>query len=524
MKKLRWLILLLFGLSLLVVACKKDHNAEAASENEVSTEDNQTGFNQATITKFFKQYPDFKKYESRLLTLYQKKAWKPIWYENNQLNQLAGLLQGKVHSIEEEGILPPVPYQKAFDAVLDQKVTPAPNPVNDFLISAMYFYYTDKVFHGFDVKTRQSLGWYLPRKTNSYIDYLDSLKANPKRLEHDDQEMFVQYYRLKSALQRYREMEKKSDWDSIPFDLKMKPLVVGDTSDIIPKIRKRLFALENKSTDSDSKVYDPKMAQAVVKYKSSLGLVPSKKISAIMLAALNVPISEKIKTIILNMERCRWIPSDITRAEQYIVINIPSYQLTYIKKGEPVLQSNVVVGKVMNPTVIFSGEMKYIVFSPYWNVPRSIVEKEIKPALEKNQNYLQEHNMERVNGRIRQKPGPNNSLGLVKFLFPNPNNIYLHDSPAKSLFERSRRAFSHGCVRVQKPLELAQTILEDDEKWTPEKVDSIMHGGKETWYTLKQKIPVYIGYLTTWVDDAGEIHFYDDIYKRDRPLANKLFK
>ena len=225
----------------------------------------------------------------------------------------------------------------------------------------------------------------------------------------------------------------------------------------------------------------------------------------------------------VNMERCRWIPSGITKSKEYIVVNIPSYHLTYFKNGEPVLRSNVVVGKVMHQTIIFSGMMKFVVFSPYWNVPKSIVENEIKPELAKNKNYLEEHNMERVKGQIRQKPGPQNSLGLVKFLFPNSNNIYLHDSPAKSLFDRSHRAFSHGCIRVQKPQELANKIMEDDKEWTPEKIDSTMHGGKEVWYTLKERIPVYIGYFTAWVDDQNQIHFYDDVYKRDKRLAELIF-
>jgi murein L,D-transpeptidase YcbB/YkuD len=239
---------------------------------------------------------------------------------------------------------------------------------------------------------------------------------------------------------------------------------------------------------------------------------------------MNVSLADRIKTIMVNMERCRWIPSDITKGKEYIVINIPSYQLTYFKSGKPALRSNVVVGKIMNQTVVFSGMMKFIVFSPYWNVPKSILEKEIKPAIEKNENYLEQHHMEWNNGQVRQKPGPKNSLGLVKFLFPNSNNIYLHDSPSKSLFDRSSRAFSHGCIRVAKPAELAKMILEDDKNWTPEKIDKAMQAGEESWHTLKNKIPVYIGYFTAWVDDEDVIHFYEDVYNRDGRLGELIFK
>jgi murein L,D-transpeptidase YcbB/YkuD len=184
----------------------------------------------------------------------------------------------------------------------------------------------------------------------------------------------------------------------------------------------------------------------------------------------------------------------------------------------------VVVGKAMNQTVVFSGMMQYIVFSPYWNVPKSIIKKELAPAMAKNKNYLEQHNMEWNGGTIRQKPGPKNSLGLVKFLFPNSNSIYLHDTPSKSLFNEEKRAFSHGCIRVAKPVELANLILQDDSNWTPEKIAAAMNSGTEKWYTLKHKIPVYIGYFTAWVDRAGVVHFYDDVYGRDERLAALIFE
>ncbi len=511
------IIIMLFGIFTFFISCKKNKSAATESSN-ASTE-----IDSVAAKSFFKNHPELREYESQVQALYRKHQWHYIWQDDKGTNELAELLYSKINTIGAEGINAAIPYKKQLEAIFHEHVDSKPNPNNEYLISAMYFFYADKVFHGFDVKTRQELGWYLPRKKVSYVNYLDSLIANPQRINKDEKEVLGQYYRLKSTLQRYREMQKKSDWDSIPFDPKMTPILVGDSSDIIPKIRRRLFALENIVTDSKSRVYDNKMARAVVRYKTNIGLVPSKKISAKMIAALNVPISEKIKTIMVNMERCRWIPSGITKSKEYIVVNIPSYQLTYFKNGEPALRSNVVVGKVMHQTIIFSGMMKFVVFSPYWNVPKSIVEKEIKPELAKNKNYLEEHNMERVKGQIRQKPGPQNSLGLVKFLFPNSNNIYLHDSPAKSLFDRSHRAFSHGCIRVQKPQELANKIMEDDKEWTPEKIDSTMHGGKEVWYTLKEKIPVYIGYFTAWVDDQNQIHFYDDVYKRDKRLAELIF-
>jgi murein L,D-transpeptidase YcbB/YkuD len=182
------------------------------------------------------------------------------------------------------------------------------------------------------------------------------------------------------------------------------------------------------------------------------------------------------------------------------------------------------VGKVLSKTVIFSAPMQYIVFSPYWNVPRTILKKEILPELEKDPGYLEKNNMEWNEGRVRQKPGSRNALGLVKFLFPNSNNIYFHDTPSKHLFDKHDRAFSHGCVRVEKPKELAVALLEDDPGWTEEKVDKAMHAKEEKWVRLKKKIPVYIGYFTAWVDTHGVLHFYEDVYERDQQLADYLFE
>jgi murein L,D-transpeptidase YcbB/YkuD len=238
---------------------------------------------------------------------------------------------------------------------------------------------------------------------------------------------------------------------------------------------------------------------------------------------MNVPIGERIKMIVVNMERCRWISPEVVKARELIFVNIPSYMLFFNRNGQRILESPVVVGKTMNKTVIFSGNMSSVVFSPYWNVPPSILAKEVKPGIKKDPNYLAKHNMEWYNnGQVRQKPGKSNSLGKVKFIFPNSNNIYLHDTPSKSLFAKESRAFSHGCVRVGKPRDLAIKILENDPDWTVEKIDAAMNAGTEKWVSLKTKIPVYIGYFTAWVDEKGDINFYDDVYKRDDRLYDIL--
>jgi murein L,D-transpeptidase YcbB/YkuD len=185
---------------------------------------------------------------------------------------------------------------------------------------------------------------------------------------------------------------------------------------------------------------------------------------------------------------------------------------------------NVVVGTATNSTVIFTGNLKYVVFSPYWNVPPGILKKEVLPGIARDPSYLSRHNMERYgNGQVRQKPGPRNSLGLVKFLFPNNYSIYLHDTPSKNLFKEDKRAFSHGCIRVSEPAWLATWLLRADSTWTDAAIDKAMHASKEKYVTLKNEIPVFIGYFTAWVDREGRLNFRDDIYGHDKKMMEKMF-
>jgi L,D-transpeptidase YcbB len=262
----------------------------------------------------------------------------------------------------------------------------------------------------------------------------------------------------------------------------------------------------------------------------------------------------------MNMERWRWIPKRLVPKnldQKFIWVNIPEYKL-YIyedQDGEPdaersykeVMNMRVVVGKTMHSTPIFSDKIEYVVMAPYWNVPNSIVEKEIKPAMLKNPGYLERNNMEIVTKEknpkpiaissidwasvteknfpymVRQKPGPKNSLGSIKFLFPNEYSVYLHDTPADALFSQRERGFSHGCVRLEKPIELGKYILKDMPEWDEAKIRQTINGGEEEWVTLPKEIQVYLVYFTTWVDKDGRVHFREDIYGHDKKLKQQLF-
>ncbi|HLF52532.1 L,D-transpeptidase family protein [Flavobacterium sp.] len=511
---------IMFAFLFTTISCKKKD--PAVNQEELSGE---IAFDSTLVKAFFVKYPKLKSYQSDVETLYRKHQYHYVWYDKKGINEFGNVLYNKVNNLEEEGIQVTVPYKNKLDEIYENvEDNQKPEIDTELLNSSLYFFYADKVYHGLDAKKVAATGWYLPRKKESYVNNLDSLLNNPSLINKDEKGVLSQYYRLKDVLEKYRQIEKNGGWKTIAVEPGVKSYKPGDSSKTIAQIRQWLFVTGDIRMDSKSGLYDKTMAAGILKFKQRNGMTVNKVITPEHIKTMNVPLAQRIKTIMVNMERCRWISNDITKSKELIIVNIPAYQLTYLKEGKPALISNVVVGKALNKTVIFSAPMKHIVFSPYWNVPTSILKKEILPGIEKNENYLEEHDMEWHESNVRQRPGPKNSLGLVKFLFPNSNAIYLHDTPSKDLFKSEDRAFSHGCVRVAKAKELANLILKNDKTWTPQKIDEAMHSGEEKWHTLANKIPVYIGYFTAWVDDQGDIHFYDDIYERDEELASLVFK
>lgn len=363
----------------------------------------------------------------------------------------------------------------------------------------------------------------LPRKNVLYEHFLDSLLADSSLLSNNENLLLSQYYKLREALKKYRAIEQNGDWTPIDIDPTVDYYKHNDSAKAIGQIRHRLATMGDLKRDSGSNLYDEELMVGVMSFKKRNGYKTNKILSTWQVQRMNTPIKKYIRTIKVNMERCRWIDPTLTRVSEYIVINIPAFKLTYSKNGKKELESNLLVGKNKTETVVFSGSISSIVFSPYWNVPRSIIENELKQAIFQDENYLESHGMEWNDGNIRQRPGHKNPMGLVKFMFPNSNAIYLHDTPYKSLFEFDYRAFSHGCINMDKAKELAILILKEDTNWPLDAINEAMKGEKQTIHVLTNEIPIHIGYFTAWVDDIGKINFYNDLYQRDDHLADLLF-
>ena len=343
---------------------------------------------------------------------------------------------------------------------------------------------------------------------------------------------FPQFASLRDALRRYRDLAARTDLPPIPRLPKLRP---GESDPGVPVLRAHLAALGDLPADAPkpaaehAHVYDKALVAAVEHYQARNGLAADGVIGAGTLQALQVPIASRVEQIELAMERMRWLPYEWP--PRFIIVNIPEFRLRAYtaSAGTPPLEMNVVVGEAelarKHKTPVLAADMKYVVFRPYWMVPPSIVKKELAPKIAADPSYLARNDMEVHNGHIRQRPGLHNSLGLVKFIFPNPHHVYLHDTPSKGLFARSRRDFSHGCIRVANPPALAEYVLAETPGWDKDRISKAMQSGPDDRHVpLSVPIPVYLLYATAVADDAGQVHFFDDIYGHDASLRRQLAK
>ncbi len=407
----------------------------------------------------------------------------------------------------------------------------------DLLLTTTFFNYAVKAYGGI-TKNPLDLEWFIPRKKKNYQMLLDSLVSMNDG--EKVREPVNQYYiRLKEKLRIYRNIERKGGWPKVSPTKKQ--LVVGDRDSSILIAKQNLFVTGDFSLQDTSMTFTDSLKNAVIRFQRRMGLKDNGNIDAPTLKEMNQPVQYRIKQIMLNMERLRWVPEELEK--DYLLVNIPAYTLHVFENGKQILAMNVVVGKSATQTTIFKGNLSQIVLNPYWNIPQSIIRNEILPQLKRGSNYLTRNNMEVLSGNkvinpssvnwgaytknvpftIRQKPGGRNSLGKMKFLFPNSFNIYLHDTPSKGLFGDSKRAFSHGCIRLSDPKRLALYLLRNNTDWDLAKVDGVLKTDKETWIKVSPSIPVYIVYFTSWVDTAGKINFRNDLYGHDARLAAEIF-
>lgn len=477
------------------------------------------------IQRFTAELPENESVAKRIFNFYNARNYQFAWFNEEGLTEQAkafwNLNQRRIDIFNDSTLYDPWLQDQMMNLLNQDSIDIDARlriPI-ELKLTAHFYSYLDVVYQG-KISARE-MNWFIPKRKLDEQAMIDSFfYGNEPKLKPLNRS----FYLLQDKLVNYVSIAKKGGWPEVSWKKKLKN---GDQDSAVILLKKRLLIsgdLQNK--DDTTALFNDPLEAGIKKVQRSFGLEPTGVFDKELSEALNITVSQRIKTMIINLERLKWMPEE---NKNRIVANIPEFRLHVYENDRERLSMKIVVGKAANQTVIFSDELKYIVFNPYWNVPRSIVREEILPELSKNRNYLEKNNMEITgysNGLpvIRQKPGKGNALGNIKFIFPNRYHIYFHDTPARSLFSRQSRAFSHGCIRLDKPVDLAEYLLSKQVADESTFVVDMLELKKEKWITLKSPVPVFILYFTAWVDKDGLLNFRDDIYGHDKNMESHLWK
>ena len=533
-RNLFWLSIL-FGILIYSCDLNKKNHQKVETDKSITR---QTSFNNLfidsnKINSFIASHPQYKKFQKQYSDFYKQRNYESAWFDSSgiteQANNFLNLLNNAVNTYNDSSL-----YSKALTGKVDAFkkdtadtiITATPDITQtELMLTGQFFSYASKIYGGSDINV-QELGWFIPRKKLDLSTMLDSLIAHKSNEKNAEFPLSDAYKKLLDFLPVYNRLNQQGNWDTIPYPAKA--LHKKSSSDIIPAIKQKLYALNDLTMQDTTDVFDSSLFTAVKNFEVRMGQTPDGVIGKSFLKQLNISPAHRLQQILINLERLRWLPE--MNDSSSIIVNIPEYKMYVYNNGELQFDMDVVVGASATGTVIFTGNLKYIVFSPYWNIPVSIIKKEILPGIQRNKNYLADHHME-IYGKnsgglpaIRQLPGPDNALGRVKFLFPNNYDIYFHDTNNHGAFNSSKRSLSHGCIRLSEPKKLAEYLLRDDTvHYSSVKIDSLMNLPKEKWVTLKNPVPVMISYYTAFVDKNGKLNFRPDIYGHDSAMAVKLF-
>jgi len=489
--------------------------------------------------------------DKRLTEIYYGSELQPFWIEDGKPGPRAADILAVLEDAESQGLNPASYFVDKIHQYWGSQDTAGLVRLDILLTLGMMRYVADQ--HEGRIEPREVDPELFATARDVEVDW-DALRQMafeaPDMKAFLDQQAppFLQYRELQKKLAEYRALAAKGGWPSISAGETLKP---GMENPRVDMVRKRLAVTGDLAPENmDSAVFDTALEKAVKRFQQRHNLTPDGAVGKQTLAAMNVPVETRIDQIVLNMERYRWLKRTLM-GDRLVAVNIAGFEAVAGKAGKFDVTMPVIVGKTYHETPVFSDTIKYVVFNPYWNLTPSIASNETLPKLKKDSHYLKKHNMRIFKGwgpdapeldatkidwskvskkdmnryRVRQDPGPDNALGTVKLVFPNKYNVYLHDTPAHGLFKKEQRAFSHGCIRMDRPAEMAAWVLGGEEKgWSLARVNEIIASRKRQVAVLDQPVPVYILYRTAFVNpEDNTLYFYEDVYGRDKLLAKALF-
>ncbi len=475
--------------------------------------------------------------------LYKDFNYYPVWTDSKNINDLVSILEGSYY----EG-LNPEDYHLTYikDYLSSSKESnPQDSAAADIIMTDAVLSYAFHMIQGKVHPTNLDPNWNYserPMPDNVEFGLMNRLESGTML----EAEVFLRpeiplYDDLRTRFARLDSI-KNAGGDIQPLEYSGTPLRLGDSSGAVRALKDHITRYGYDFSDPEDDRFDEELDEAIKDFQMINGLETDGICGKSTYQAMNVSLDERLDIIRVNMERCRWLNNDLP--QEFLLVNIADYTLYLIREREVDYKCRVVVGKQYHKTPVFTSDIKYVVFNPTWTVPYSIASKEMLPKLKKDPNYLQNRNMVLLSGNktvnpstvdfnqysqknfpytIRQEPGPNNALGLVKFIFPNKYSVYLHDTPSKSKFEKTERAFSHGCVRVKDPLILADQLI-GDKGYDSNKIAEVIKSKETKNVYLSKPMPVMIMYWTCYVNTEGRIYFFRDIYGRDKKVLDELRK
>lgn len=490
-------------------------------------------------------------YSSVLLPkIYIDNNFNLLWINNfdslNKVEEMAAFLE----DIEYHGLRPEHYHASEISVALTELLKDSSLIFNktylanlDLLLSDAWFMAASHLYFGKIDPESLEAQWGIRRdKPDIPFDLNLKTMLREETVEEGFRHFYPPHPGYEAMVAEAKRLTRMKDEDfNIKVNLKNSSLKPGDSSATISEIKRKLafLGLYVPDTLTNPDKYDDRMLESVKKLQEQFGYNTDGAIGKNALRALNMTVEQRIDQLYVNMERLSWMPDSLEHT--YIQVNIADFTLDVFREGDTLLRMRTIVGKEYRETPVFNARITYLVFSPSWTVPPTIQRNDVIPEVRRNAGYLAAKNMKVYDSKgrlvdpanvnwsrdgmrytIRQSPGPQNALGKVKFMFPNKHNVYLHDTPSRSLFARDERTFSSGCIRIEKPYELAGILMSEMEEWTPERIRQAMEAGIEKTVVLKNPAGVYLTYLTAWGTKKGVIHYRADIYNRDAEMLKAL--